>query len=194
MKTLTRLALSVSLMGLSCSLPITAMAAVDAQTPAKVSIEAKHKASFLFVLRADTGVITKSDGVYTLTLKGLDEQVLYFSDRPVRVAGFITVSQFMSDWAAGNNSFKANPPNAAIVHAALKTNAKEIAQALPVELTHPAVTIEGLSFQLKDLQGKMSLGRYSRVVLFVDSLDDSFTWGFDGGGDSDYPMFSKHRR
>ena len=169
MNILTRLAISLSLVGLSCSLPIAAMAATDAHTPAKVTTDAKQKTSFLFVLRADTGVITKSDSGYTLTLKGVDDKVLYFSDRPVRKAGFITMTQFMGDWAAGSNSFKANPPNAAIVHAALKTNAKGIAQALPVELTHPLIATNGWSFQLKDLQGKISIGSYNGITVFVDS-------------------------
>ena len=109
----------------------------------KVRTDAKQKTSFLFVLRSDTGVITKSGDGYMLTLKGMDDKVLYFSDRPVRKAGFITMSQFMGDWAKGNDSFQANPPNVAIVHAALKTNAKGVAQALPVELIHPVVTHDG---------------------------------------------------
>ena len=49
----------------------------------------------------------------------------------------------MNDWAKGHDSFQANPPNAAIVHAALKTNEKGIGQAIPVELTNPVVTANG---------------------------------------------------
>ncbi len=66
MHTLTRLAVSLSLVGLSCSLPILAIAAPGEQSPKKVASEAKQKASFLFVLRADKGVITKSASGYTL--------------------------------------------------------------------------------------------------------------------------------
>ena len=145
------------------------MAATDEHTLATVTTHAKQKASFLFVLRADTGVVTKTDESYTLTLQGMDDKVLFFSDRPVRTAGCITMTQFMSDWAKGNNSFKANPPNAAIVHAALKTNDEGIAQAIPVELTNPVLTTNGWSFKLKDLQGKISIGSYNRVSVFVDS-------------------------
>jgi hypothetical protein len=170
MNTVTRLAISLSLVGLSCSLPITVMATTGADTHTKVTTQSTQKASFLFVLRADTGVITKTDGGYTLTLKGMDDKVLYFSDRPVRKAGFITMTQFMGDWAKGKNSFQANPPNAAIVHAALKTNEKGIAQALPVELTNPVITANGWTFDLKDLQGKISIGSYNGVIVFVDSI------------------------
>ena len=170
MNTVTRLAISLSLVGLSCSLPITAMAITSADRTTLVTTQSKQKASFLFVLRADTGVITKTDGGYTLTLKDMDNKVLYFSDRPVRKAGFITMTQLMGDWAKGNNSFKANPPNAAIVHAALKTNEKGIAQAIPVELTNPVISANEWTFNLKDLQGKISIGSYNGVIVFVDGM------------------------
>jgi len=169
MNTLTRLAVSLSLVGLACSLPLALMAATNEHTPTTVTTHAKQKGSFLFVLRADSGVIAKTDGGYTLTLKGMDDKVLYFSDRPVRKAGFITMTQFMGDWAKGKNSFQANPPNAAIVHGALKTNKKGIAQAIPVELTNPVASSAGWTFHMKDIQGKISTGYYNRIDLFVDS-------------------------
>lgn len=170
MNPLTRLAISLSLVGLSCSLPITAMATTGVQTPTKVTTQSKQKVSFLFVLRAETGVIAKTDGGYTLTLKGMDDKVLYFSDRPVRRAGFITMTQFMGDWIKGHDSFQANPPNAAIVHAALRTNEKGIAQAIPVELMTPVTTENGWRFDLKDLQGKISMGSYDGIIVFVDDF------------------------
>ena len=176
MNTLTRLTISLSLAGLSYSLPIASIAATDAETSTKVTTVAKQKALFLFVLRADTGVISKTDGGYTLTLNGMDDKVLYFSDRPVRKAGFITMTQFMSDWAKGKNSFQANPPNAAIVHTALKTHDNNgIAQAIPVELTNPVATTNGWMFNLKDLQGKLSAGSYNEISVFVDDITVWYT-------------------
>ncbi len=96
--------------------------------------------------------------------------MLYFSDRPVREAGFITVSQFMGDWAKGHNSFQANPPNAAIVHAALKTNQKGNAQALPAELSNPVASPNGWAFHLKDIHGKIRVGAYDGITAFVDGM------------------------
>ncbi len=122
----------------------------------------------MFVLRADTGVIAKADGGYTLTLQDMDNKVLYFSDRPVRRAGFMTVDNFMSGWTKGSDSFQANPPNAAIVHAKLKTDDKGIAQALPVELMNPKATDNGWGFHLKDLEGTISVGSYNGVSVLVD--------------------------
>ena len=169
MNTLTRLAVSLSLAGLGCSLPITAMATRSADTHTVVSAKSTQKASFLFVLRAHHGVIAKTSGGYTLTLKGMDDKVLYFSDRPVRKAGFITMTRFMGGWAKGKDSFKDNPPNAAIVHAALKSNEKGIAQAVPLELTNPVRTDNGWTFHLKNLDGKVSIGNYHGITIFVDN-------------------------
>ncbi|MCX6994273.1 MAG: hypothetical protein NTY13_00300, partial [Chlamydiae bacterium] len=137
----------------------------------------EEKASYMFVLRADTGVITKTNGGYKLTLKGVDDKVLYFSDRPVRKAGYITITQFMGNWAKGNDSFKANPPNAAIVHAALKTNEKGIAQVIPVEMTNPVITAQGWTFDLNGLGGEgLSVGSYKVISVFIDQNDPTSDW------------------
>lgn len=164
---LTQLALSLSLAGLVLTHPATASAETHKE-PTKAGAKVQQKASFLFVLRAEKGAITKTAEGYELTLHGMDTKVLYFSDRPVRKAGFITMTQFMSTWTKGKDSFQDNPPNAAIVHAALKSNEKGIAQAIPVELTNPVASNDGWIFHLKDIQGKISIGDYARVSVFVD--------------------------
>ena len=120
-----------TVLGLTLSLPAVVFAQVH-KTASLGEAHVEEKASYLFVLRAATGVITKTNGGYKLTLKGMDDKVLYFSDRPERKAGFITVTQFMDNWSKGNDSFKETPPNAAIVHAALYPSDKGSAQALAV--------------------------------------------------------------
>ncbi len=82
MNSLTRLAISLSIIGLTCSLPFVATATTIVQASSKISNENKQEVSFLFILRAESGVIAKADEGYTLTLKGIDNKVLYFSDRP----------------------------------------------------------------------------------------------------------------
>ncbi len=176
MKTMTHLIIGVLLAGFTCSLPIVV---TSAQEPAMTTTKAKQEASFLFVLSAKSGVITKGDNGYTLTLQGMDDKASYFSDRPVRQSGFITMTQFMSDWAAsGKNSFAVNPPNAAIVYAALETNVKGVAQAISVELTNPQATANGWKFSLKNLQGSISPGTYGSISVFVDN----YTIRLNGAG------------
>jgi len=54
-----------------------------------------------------------SDG-RTLTLNEVTPSTLYFSDRPKRIVGHMATSDFIDLWAAGENSFEADPPNAVL--------------------------------------------------------------------------------
>ncbi len=168
MNTLTRLTVSLMLVGLTCTAPIMANAATEVATASKASHKGAQKVSLLFVLRAETAVIAKDDSGYTLTLEGIDNKVLYFADRPVRLAGFITMDNLMNDWAKGANSFQDNPPNAAFVHGNLKTNDKGMAAATPLELMNPVASVNGWMFRLKSLDGTISMGTYNRVSVFID--------------------------
>jgi len=74
-----------------------------------------EKLNLLFVQTAEKGKIEKTDGgKYILTLYNVNEKTIYFSDRPNRVTGQWDTSLYVSLWDKGENSFKDNPPNAAI--------------------------------------------------------------------------------
>ncbi len=49
-----------------------------------------------------------------LTLHDVGASTLYFSDRPKRVVGHVTSTQFVDIWDEGDNSFKEDPPNAVL--------------------------------------------------------------------------------
>lgn len=170
MNNLFRLTASIALIVIFGSMPLMVSAVSSGKPSTNATSNGQQKASFLFVLRADVGVIAKTDGGNTLTLQGLDDKVMYFSDGPVKTASYITLTQFMGDWAKGDGIFRAYPTKAIIVHAALKLNDKSITEAIPLELTHPMATKKGWTFQLKDLKPEISLGSHHGVTLFVDSL------------------------
>ena len=168
MKKLTALALALSLAGLTSSL--TAWVVLNKYPCTKKTAETQHKTSFLFVLQAHKGTITQTTNGYELTLQNMDKNVLYFSDRPLRTAGFEVLSRFMNGWAKKNNSFQKSPPNAAMIHADLSTNLADIAEALPVELINPTkIAPNSWKFQLHDLNGKLKTGSYKKISLFIDS-------------------------
>ncbi len=50
----------------------------------------------------------------TITLQGVSPSTLYFADRPQREVGHMSSVQFVANWAAGDNSFADNPPNAVL--------------------------------------------------------------------------------
>jgi len=72
-------------------------------------IDDSENPGYLFVLSATSGSL-KGD---TLTLNGVPN-VIYFSDRPARKVGHISVSEFIEMWDKGVDSFKADPPNATL--------------------------------------------------------------------------------
>ncbi len=66
----------------------------------------------LFVQSAENVVGQKDK----FTMKGINPQTIFFSDRPKRIAGHMDTKEFVEDWQAGKgkNSFVENPPNATL--------------------------------------------------------------------------------
>jgi hypothetical protein len=52
----------------------------------------------------------------TIRLVNVNKQTLYFSDRPNRIAGNLTMAAYMDEWTAraGKDNFANDPPNATL--------------------------------------------------------------------------------
>ncbi len=70
-------------------------------------IDDSKKPQYLFTLASKSG---SSDG-NKLTLKGVP-LVVYFADRPNRIAGHITLEKFVGMWDKGVDNFYVDPPDA----------------------------------------------------------------------------------
>ena len=66
---------------------------------------------WLMVMNAETGEFQPAGDSYTLTLGGVDEEMLAFTDRPEREAQTWDTSAFLDNWP---NEFGGDPPNAVI--------------------------------------------------------------------------------
>ena len=66
---------------------------------------------WLMVMNAETGECQKVGDTYTLTLDGVDAQMLAFTDRPEREAQMWDTSEFLDYWV---NEFGDDPPNAVV--------------------------------------------------------------------------------
>lgn len=53
-------------------------------------------------------------GEGTLKLNGVSPTIIFFSDRPVREVGHMTIQDFVAQWDKGKDSFGADPPNAVL--------------------------------------------------------------------------------
>jgi hypothetical protein len=130
---------------------------------------AEDKVQLMFVQSADS---LKADGK-TLRLVNVAPQTIYFSDRPVRVAGHITMPAYLEEWtaAAGPNNFSKDPPNATL-------SVYEPGQAANtltvIEISKPVVEGKDLVYSYKLIEGKMpTVG--GPTSLFID-------WIGPGGG------------
>jgi hypothetical protein len=120
-------------------------------------INGSKKPKFLYVLSAKSGVL---DGK-TLTLKDVP-LVIYFSDRPDRVAGHMSLKKFVKMWGEGPDSFKIDPPNASlsILNAGEKTAVVELVGV-------PEFKGNSVTFKIKVISGTLP-NSLPALSLFID--------------------------
>lgn len=145
--------------------------AVSIATPA-VQTPAETKEKLLIVLEANNATIIKSKKNSSLILYNLNPKTLYFTDRPVRKAGFMITEKFLNTWLSPGSTLRNNPPNASIVFYSAKQTPNNLLKAIAVELKNPIpVRPQMWKFQLKDLEGKLAAGNYHKVVVFLEAPD-----------------------
>ncbi len=120
-------------------------------------IDDSKNTGYLFVISGTSGSL---DGD-TLTLNGVPN-VLYFSDRPARKAGHLSVSEFIEMWDKGVDSFKADPPNATL--AVLKEDG---AKDVVVELISVVHKSDSVIFKVAVLEGTIPES-FRTTSLFID--------------------------
>ena len=104
-----------------------------------------------------------SDGS-TLTLRDVTPATLYFSDRPQRVVGHMTTTDFVELWGEGDNSFEADPPNAVLSF--VEPGADAPIDAVVV-IKKPTLTDGQLSYAIDVLEGTVPT-EAGPVTLFID--------------------------
>src|SRR5438128_10204169 len=106
MKTYRHLSVLIALAG-ALNLSVSPMGRADEKKKTD-----ENKVQLMFVQTAED---LKADG-NTLRLVNVGQQTLYFSDRPARVAGHLTMPAYLDEWKAGEgpDNFSSDPPNATI--------------------------------------------------------------------------------
>ncbi|WP_136658827.1 hypothetical protein [Nitratireductor sp. XY-223] len=118
--------------------------------------------AYLFVQQA--GSLRFKDD--KLTLRNLAPSTFYFTDRPVRDAGFVSNEDFVGLWAdGGQDGFKADPPSAAIAIAGLK-----LAEPLVVEILSAELKGSNATYTVNVKSGSLP-AQAKDVALFVDAFD-----------------------
>lgn len=126
-------------------------------------------AQLLFVQNASTVEIDTAKK--TLTLKGLSPTTLFFSDRPVRIAGHYRTEEYLRFWKDGPDSFLKDPPNATL---SVFEKGKDELSDVVVTLRNPRVTGSDITYDVTLISGALPKGG-GPASLFIDIIGLPFT-------------------
>ncbi len=138
---------------------------------AKTSTTTSEAPQFMFVQIAED--LKVDPAANTLRLVKVDQQTLYFSDRPQRIAGHLKMADYLKEWTAkaGKDNFHADPPNATL--SVYEPGQPDNTVAV-VEISNPVVDGADLVYNYKVINGKMPASG-GATALFID-------WIGVGGG------------
>ncbi len=143
----------------SISLLLALLLAGCATSPETGSSKLKQ-ADLLFVQNAKS--VRFGDG--TMTLRGVSESTIAFSDRPERLAGSMPTSNFVPLWSEGSNSFLKDPPNAT-----LSVLDGDSVSSVVVVLRNPRLAGSNLTYDIEFLEGAPIAGN-GAASLFIDII------------------------
>lgn len=153
---------------MSRSVVVTVVLALLAAVPTAAA-EAKAP-GILYSLDANRGEVVQVGGAYRLALPAAT-RVTWFTDRPARRSGSMTLRGLASIWLA--SGFAADPPNAAVI---LASPGKESTHV--VELRRPKVVGTSVSFALRAVPSasvvgfrhadELVPGGYRHTAVFID--------------------------
>ena len=116
----TRTALAAAVLAVAAPVAL-AHAAPDAGQTAHAK---QSKASVLFVTEGPVAQMAPVEGqagtyTFTMPIRTAKQPVIWFTDRPARDAGTLSMRNFVGLWSVkGTNTFATDPPNVAIVYTA----------------------------------------------------------------------------
>ena len=147
---------------------LSAAGGSSAATPAPAAPAAPASAApqFMFVQIAED---LKVDPVAsTIRLHNVGQQTIYFSDRPVRMAGHIKMSEYLWQWtpAAGKNNLSADPPNATL---SVYEPGQADNKVAILTISNPKVDGADLVYNYKIVEGKIPANG-GATSLFIDMV------------------------
>ena len=104
----------------------------------------------------------------TFRLVKVNQQTVYFSDRPQRIAGHLKMADYLAEWtkAEGPDNFSSDPPNAIL---SVYEPGRADSTVVVVKISHPVVDGSDLVYTYKIMNGKMP-NNGGATALFIDSI------------------------
>ncbi len=125
----------------------------------------QQKVELLFVQNSTGIEYDKAKG--TLRMKNIGRSTLFFTDRPVRMAGhYHTRDEFLPLWSEGPDSFAKNPPNATL--SMLEVGKADLQNAV-INLKNPRMQGKDLLYDITIIEGTVPQSA-GDAVLFIDIL------------------------
>lgn len=135
---------------------------------------AEKKTTYLFIEVASSGVLEKNKHIdgYLLTLYGVEPRVTYFSNVPVREAGFMSIKDFNK---AMEEEIKVHPKGLNSGLIGLDEKEKTLRYALSLREPHYDAKSKTITFVAEHIPGSKKLViadsvNFQHVALFIDEV------------------------
>ena len=154
-----------------CLVLLSAAAALSMAACATTSTTSSETPQLMFVQSAED--LKVDPATSTFRLVKVNQQTLYFSDRPQRIAGHLKMADYLQEWTAkaGKDNFGADPPNAAL---SVYEPGQPDNTLVVVKITNPVVDGADLLYSYRIIDGTMPANG-GATSLFID-------WIGVGGG------------
>ena len=152
---------------LNHALPVFLFAAVMLSTAAGQTAPATSaKTQLMFVQSAEDLKVDPAKNSFRLV--NVNQQTLYFSDRPQRIAGHLKMADYLAEWAKaeGPDNFSSDPPNAIL---SVYEPGNPDSTVVVVKISHPVVEGNDLVYSYKVISGKIP-SNGGATALFIDSI------------------------
>jgi hypothetical protein len=171
MKNISEFYKRVNQAGLAFLLAAAMLSMAACATTPTTSSTSSETPQLMFVQSAED--IKVDPATSTFRLVKVNQQTLYFSDRPIRIAGHIKMADYLKEWTsqAGKDNFSADPPNATI---SIYEPGQPENTLVVVKITSPVVDGADLIYSYKIIDGKLPAAG-GATSLFID-------WIGVGGG------------
>jgi hypothetical protein len=150
---------------------LLAAAALSLAACGRTSTTSSDAPQFMFVQIAEDLKVDPARS--TIRLVRVNQQTLYFSDRPQRLAGHLKMVDYLKEWTAkaGKENFGGDPPNAGL---SVYEPGRPDNTLVVVKITNPVVSGADLIYTYKVINGAMPAAG-GPTSLFID-------WIGVGGG------------
>ena len=135
--------------------------------------------TLLYVQTAHSGTLSAetADGKRILTLNNVSPTTVYFSEKPDRETGHESTAAFIAEWNSGEDSFEANPPNAALDIIDDDSQSIVIVELMGAKYDASTQTLEYEILILDDETNGTIPESFDEAALFIDSTFKKYHCG-----------------